>query len=466
MRYDGISPAKYIQLYCAKSNCSSATSGRPGSTMASSPRGSRGTPGAHRASDPGRLRGALPRNCRLVSADRLQHDRVGVRTSQRFAARRRADPGDAGPDRDRSAGNVHRPADRDRADFVWLERAPRRRRRRRIGGRRAARPGDAGADRAARAAGTQPEGSGRARAARQHGVRRPEVRQGGGAASRRARPRRAQAARSGAAPAARFPRRPLQPRRRAARDRTPHRRDRRFQEVPDRRRPRRPARRRGAHGAPRVGIMTATRSSAPRLYISCDMEGTAAVCTWTQVDPTNTTEYPYYRRLMSQEVRAAIDGAREAGAGDVLVNDSHASMRLVQRIELAHDVRMIYGNRKPFSMAEGFDGSFDAAFFTGYHGAIGTADATLDHTYTGDTLRETRVNGRACSEAMLNAAMLGLAGVPVVLITGDRACIEQTKAVMPWITGVIVKDSIGRYATNSLSPPRARELIRAGARSR
>src|SRR5665213_1464077 len=96
MRYDGISPAKYIQLYCAKSNCSSATSGRPGSTMASSPRGSRGTPGAHRASDPGRLRGALPRNCRLVSADRLQHDRVGVRTSQRFAARRRADPGDAG----------------------------------------------------------------------------------------------------------------------------------------------------------------------------------------------------------------------------------------------------------------------------------------------------------------------------------------------------------------------------------
>jgi D-amino peptidase len=58
-----------------------------------------------------------------------------------------------------------------------------------------------------------------------------------------------------------------------------------------------------------------------KLYISADMEGTAAVCSWTQVDPSNTTEYPYYRRLMSQEVRAAIDGAREAGAGEVLVND-------------------------------------------------------------------------------------------------------------------------------------------------
>jgi D-amino peptidase len=201
-----------------------------------------------------------------------------------------------------------------------------------------------------------------------------------------------------------------------------------------------------------------------KLYISADMEGTAAVCSWTQVDPANTTEYPYYRRLMSQEVRAAIDGARDAGVTDVLVNDSHASMRNVLWDELPDDVRMIYGNRKPFSMSEGIDGSFGAAFFTGYHGAIGTQDATLDHTYTGDTLRETRVNGRACSEALLNAGVLGLAGVPVVLVTGDRACIEQTKAALPWVTGVVVKESIGRYATNSLSPPRARELIRAGAK--
>lgn len=206
-------------------------------------------------------------------------------------------------------------------------------------------------------------------------------------------------------------------------------------------------------------------SKKPRLYVSADMEGTAAVCSWTQVDRTNTTEYPYYRRLMSQEVRAAIDGARDAGAGEVLVNDSHASMRNVLWDELPDDVRMIYGNRKPFSMAEGADGSFDAAFFTGYHGAIGTQDAVLDHTYTGDTLREVRVNGRPCSEAMLNAAVVGLSGIPVVLITGDRACVEQTKAVMPWITGVVVKDSIGRYAANSLSPGRARELIRAGAKA-
>ena len=205
--------------------------------------------------------------------------------------------------------------------------------------------------------------------------------------------------------------------------------------------------------------------SAPRLYISADMEGTAAVASWTQVDPTNTTEYPYYRRLMSLEVRAAIDGARSAGVGDVLVNDSHYQMRNVLWDELPADVRMIYGNRKPYSMSQGFDGSFDAAFFTGYHAAGGTLDGVLDHTYTTETLYETRINGKACSEAMLNAGVLGIAGVPVVLITGDRVTIDQTQREMPWITGVVVKESIGRFATNSVSPERARILIREGART-
>jgi D-amino peptidase len=200
-----------------------------------------------------------------------------------------------------------------------------------------------------------------------------------------------------------------------------------------------------------------------KLYISADMEGTAAVASWTQVDPANTTEYPYYRRLMSREVRAAIEGARAAGVGDVLINDSHSSMRNVLWDELPDDVRMIYGNRKPFSMNEGVDATFDAAFFTGYHAGVGEQNGVLDHTYTSETLYNTRVNGVRCNEAILNAAVLGAHGVPVVLITGDRVTIEQTRAALPWITGVVVKDSIGRYATNSVSPERARELIRAGA---
>jgi len=202
-----------------------------------------------------------------------------------------------------------------------------------------------------------------------------------------------------------------------------------------------------------------------KLYVSCDMEGTAAVSSWTQCDPTNSTEYPYYRRLMSLEVRAAIDGAGEAGVTEVLVNDSHSSMRNVLWDELPPHARMIYGNRKPFSMMEGLGANVSAAFFTGYHAAVGLPDGALDHTYSPGTLYNVHVNGMRCSEATLNAALAGVHGIPVVLITGDRTTIDDARRQMPWITGVVVKESIGHYSINSLSPQAARDAIRAGAKA-
>jgi D-amino peptidase len=202
-----------------------------------------------------------------------------------------------------------------------------------------------------------------------------------------------------------------------------------------------------------------------RLYISADMEGTAGVASWTQVDPKNTTEYPYYRRCMSLEVRAAIEGAREAGVTGVLVNDSHSAMRNVLWDEMPEDVRMIYGNRKPLSMSEGASGGFGAAFFTGYHAGAGEADGVCEHTYSPDTIYGVRVNGIRCSEALLNAAVLGVEGVPVVLITGDRTTVEGARVHLPWITGVAIKESIGRFAADSLSPVEAQRRIREGARA-
>ena len=200
------------------------------------------------------------------------------------------------------------------------------------------------------------------------------------------------------------------------------------------------------------------------LYVSCDMEGVAGVCSWQQVDARKyTPEYFIYQKYMTAEVRAAIDGARQAGATGVLVNDSHGPMRNVILDDLPDDVRVIFGNRKPFSMTEGLDRGYGGVFFTGYHGGIGDADATLCHTYTPSVVYDVRVNGVRCSEATLNAGMAGFYGVPVLLVTGDRATVEGAKAQMPWITGVIVKESIGHYAANSISPQAAQNAIRAGA---
>jgi D-amino peptidase len=65
---------------------------------------------------------------------------------------------------------------------------------------------------------------------------------------------------------------------------------------------------------------------------------------------------------------------------------------------------------------------------------------------------------------LLNAALAGSHGVPVVLVTGDRTIVEETTRAMPWAVGVAVKDALGFSAVDSLTPPAACEAIRAGAR--
>ncbi len=200
------------------------------------------------------------------------------------------------------------------------------------------------------------------------------------------------------------------------------------------------------------------------VYISADMEGTAGVSSWKQVDPSDAHEYPMFRRYMTLEVRAAIEGARDAGARRVVVNDSHWSMRNLLFDELPEDddLTIVSGAPKPWSMVQGIDASTDAAFFTGYHAKAGDP-ATLAHTFS-DGVYSVSVNGTRCSEALLNAALAGTYGVPVVLVTGDRSIVDETTRAMPWAVGVAVKDAVGYSAVSSLTPHAAREAIRAGAR--
>lgn len=202
-----------------------------------------------------------------------------------------------------------------------------------------------------------------------------------------------------------------------------------------------------------------------RLYVSSDMEGVAGITSWHQVDArTPHPEYAVFRRYYTQEVRAACDGARAAGATEILVNDSHGPMHNLLFDDLPSDVRVIFGNRKPESMVQGSDGGFDGAFFIGYHGGIGETDAVLCHTYSPGIVYEVRLNGTPCSEATLNAGLLGHFGVPLLMASGDRTTVEGIRAQMPWVRGAIVKESIGAFAANSLTPSDARSLIERTAR--
>jgi D-amino peptidase len=202
-----------------------------------------------------------------------------------------------------------------------------------------------------------------------------------------------------------------------------------------------------------------------RVYISVDMEGVAGVVHEDQTDPVEARhagEYNRFRRLMTNEANAAIAGAREAGAQRILVNDSHWLMRNLLAEELDPAAELLSGGPKRLSMVEGIDGGFDAALFIGYHARAGTPNATIDHTYT-SRVYEARVNGRPVGELALNAAMAGLNGVPVALVSGDQSLAAEATALLgAGVETVTVKEAVGRSAARSVAPSVACERIRAG----
>jgi len=199
-----------------------------------------------------------------------------------------------------------------------------------------------------------------------------------------------------------------------------------------------------------------------KVFISSDIEGTAGIVDWEQVRGPGA-EYELGRQLLTDEVNAAIDGAVQAGASEILVNDSHRTMYNLRPGELHHRASYLSGRHKPLYMMEGLDATFDAVFMVAYHGAIGAERAILSHTYNPAAVWEARLNGVAVGESALNALVALHHRVPVVLITGDEATAEEARVFMPRIETVVVKRSITRFAAESLHPERACELIRAGA---
>lgn len=207
-----------------------------------------------------------------------------------------------------------------------------------------------------------------------------------------------------------------------------------------------------------------------RLYLSVDMEGLAGIGHPAQVSfspGSDRVDYDRSRTLMAGETNAAVESAFEAGATEVVVNDSHWTMRNLRADELDSRARLVIGD-KALSMTQGVgepgDGAFDAAAFIGYHAGAGHADGVIAHTYSSATIQEVRVNGVPHNEAALNAIRLGHHGVPVILVAGDDALADEVETLLPWVERVIVKRGLGYSTADSLSPQAACAAIAEGMR--
>ncbi len=195
-----------------------------------------------------------------------------------------------------------------------------------------------------------------------------------------------------------------------------------------------------------------------KILIAVDMEGISGVVNWDQVDPRHA-EYTRFRRIMTQDVNAAIQGCLAAGAKEVVVADGHASGYNILIEELDPRARLNSGNSAPLAMVQGIDASFNAAMFVGYHACAGSMNAILDHTWSSSSVANVWLNGVLVGETGLNAAVCGHFNVPVIMLSGDQTVCAEARLLLGALEVAVVKQATGRTSAECLSLPEAHEKI-------
>jgi D-amino peptidase len=199
-----------------------------------------------------------------------------------------------------------------------------------------------------------------------------------------------------------------------------------------------------------------------KILIAADMEGITGVVHGDQVTPGHA-EYDRFRRLMTGDVNAALRGAFDAGANEVIISDGHWDGRNVLIEELDSRARLNSGSPSPFSMVQGVDGGVNGVIFVGYHARVGAPNAVLDHTWSSQRVANIWLNGRVVGEIGLNAALCGHFGAVVIMISGDQTACDEATTLLGAVEIAVVKQATGRTAAECLPPEVTQGRIRKAA---
>jgi len=197
-----------------------------------------------------------------------------------------------------------------------------------------------------------------------------------------------------------------------------------------------------------------------KVFISTDIEG---VTTTTTLEECNERDrlYSMHARQLTEEVLAAIAGARAAGATEIVVNDAHGTGRNIDPTRIPSGVLLLRDwNSHPYAMVQGIDASFDAAMFLGYHCASGRMGSPMAHTMSAKHVQHLKINGEIASEFMLASYACALEGVPSVFLSGDKAICDDSANLHPKLVTCTVKEGIGGMTIN-YSPEDTLKSIKA-----
>jgi len=206
-----------------------------------------------------------------------------------------------------------------------------------------------------------------------------------------------------------------------------------------------------------------------RVHVISDMEGVSGIVK----GPQTTGGAPLYeegRRLYTEEINAAVRGAKAAGATEIVVMDCHGAGKEFSFNSLVPELLdpacewVVQDEWTEYT--EFLEEGCDAALLVGMHAMAGTRRGGMNHTVSGMDYFNLWFNGTRVGETGIHAALCGTWGCPVLLVTGDdAACAEGTALLGDGLTTVAVKRGIGANSARQIPPVRARELIEAGART-
>ena len=206
-----------------------------------------------------------------------------------------------------------------------------------------------------------------------------------------------------------------------------------------------------------------------RVLIMSDMEGVSGIVVWDQVSG-GAAMFEEGRQLYTEEINAAVRGAKAAGATEIVVVDCHGAGKgwsfnslIPDKIDpdcewVAHHGWGRYD--------ELWEQGCDACLLIGMHARDGTPDGVLCHTISSVQYRNLWFNDDLVGETGVNAALNGHYGVPIALVTGDEAVCREAKALLgEALPTVAVKKGLSRFSARQLPPVRARQLIEDGAKN-
>jgi len=200
-----------------------------------------------------------------------------------------------------------------------------------------------------------------------------------------------------------------------------------------------------------------------RVVIFCDMEGVSCIEHWDQVS-AGTTFYEQSRKLYTDEMNAAVRGARAAGAREIVVVDCHGaggaySYKSFIPEQLESGAQYVFGYPWARYIAA-FEQGCDAILFLGAHAMAGTPDGVLSHTVSSEAWYNAWINDTLVGESGILAAVAGCWDVPAIFVSGDEAtCREVTMLLGENVVTAPVKTGLGRYSSTNMAPKDACSLI-------